>query len=137
MSSEFQRAYSVLKGYINREWDRIKAVEELQARDELETSLGTTSPSRPTVDSVRRDLDIVFDASHARKILAVDDKATFDQIQEAYNRLTERSSPEKFPAGSEEQSQAVRIQRKIHRAYKLLSEEFSLTERRFKSLEIE
>jgi len=133
--SDFQRAVNLVKGYVNREWERINAVELRDAREELDQipnyprASGQTAPEEPTV--------IVRDASHARRILGVGEGATYDEIKIAYEKLSEMSKVDQFTTGTVEHSRAVRIQRSIHTAYTTLIEEFSTTERRFKSLEID
>lgn len=128
--SEFQRAVGIIKGYVNNQWERINAVETLDARDELDAI--TPRPEPAVAPKV-----IVRDAAHARRILDVEEGASLQQVNKAYEELREKSKPEQFPAGSLEHSRAVRIQRSIHTAYNILSEEFSITEKRFQSLEID
>ncbi len=133
MSGEFQRAVGLVKGYVNREWERINAVETLDARSELD-DVSRNPSSRP--NRVEETV-IVRDAAHARRILDVAEGADYEAIKTAYENLSAQTKPEQFPAGTEEFSRATRIQRSIHTAYTLLIEEFGTTERRFKSLEID
>lgn len=122
----------MVKGYVNREWERINAVETLDARTELDSispKYSRTLSVEPTV--------IVRDAAHARRVLDVPEGADYSAIQAAYEKLKEISKPEQFTAGTEEYTRAMRIQRSIHTAYTLLIEEFTTTEKRFKSLEID
>lgn len=132
MSGELQRALGVMKGYVNREWERITAVEKMDAVTELDTAFS----SRPTTRAEEPAL-VVRDAAHARRILDVAEGSTYEEIKAAYDKLHELSKPDQFPAGTQEHSRAVRVQRSIHTAYRVLIEEFSTTEKRFKSLEID
>ena len=128
--SEFQRAVGIIKGYVNNQWERINAVETLDARDELDAITPRPEPAQPPKVIVR-------DAAHARRILDVPEGATIQMVNKAYEELREKSKPEQFPTGSLEYTRAVRIQRSIHTAHNILSEEFSITEKRFQSLEID
>ncbi len=132
--SDFQRAVNMVKGYVNREWERINAVEQRDAREELDQI-----PNYPRQNQAPQEEPtvIVRDASHARRILGVTEGATYDEIKVAYEKLSEMSKVDQFTTGTVEHSRAVRIQRSIHTAYTTLIEEFSTTERRFKSLEID
>ncbi|MBL8059930.1 MAG: J domain-containing protein [Chthonomonas sp.] len=128
--SEFQRAVGIIKGYVNQQWERINSVEILDARDELDSI--SPRPEPTTTPKV-----IVRDAAHARRILDVAEGASLQTVKKAYEELREKSKPEQFTTGSEEHTRAIRIQRSIHTAYTILSEEFSITEKRFQSLEID
>lgn len=128
--SEFQRAVGIIKGYVNQQWERINSVETMDAREELDSIAPRSAPQEPP-------LVIVRDAAHARRILDVPEGADLKSITKAYEELSAKSKPEQFPAGSQEHSRAVRIQRSIHTAYTILSETFTTTEKRFQSLEID
>lgn len=128
--SEFQRAVSIVKGYVNQQWERINNVETLDAREELDSISPRSAPETTP-------LVIVRDAAHARRILDVPEHADLRVIKNAYDELSAKSKPEQFPAGSQEYSRAVRIQRSIHTAFTILSESLSTTEKRFQSLEID
>lgn len=133
MSGEFKRAYSIVKGYVQREWERIDALERLSASEELKRSLSVPST---TPQAQQESVEFVRDAAHARRILDVTEGATYAEIEVAYQKLNEMSGPEQFAPGSEDYRRALKIQRSIHDAYRILIEEFSVTERRFRSIEI-
>ncbi len=73
----------------------------------------------------------------ARRVLGVTKDADFDTLRKAFERLNKRSDPAKFPDGSPEQMQAAEIQKRVHWAYRFLTDDISITEKRFRSLEIE
>jgi hypothetical protein len=130
-----RRAYDLMRGYVNREWDRIKGVEFESAERELQEAL-----EQPT----RRKLDLsVMDEStqlerqlRASKILGVPINAPYADIQKAFDRLKKRSDASNFPSGSVEAAQAIEIQRRVQWAYGVLTEGMDATERRFRTLEI-
>ena len=65
------------------------------------------------------------------------EKATFEEIRRAFDKLNKRSAPERFPINSPERTQAAEIQKRIHWAYQMLTESLGTTEKRFRSLELE
>jgi hypothetical protein len=130
-----KRAYNVLRGYVNREWERIKDLDRLYAEQELDDAMDlpaparTVEPSQPPVAVDRKE--------RARQLLGVGPEATFNEIRKAFERLNKRSDPAKFPAGSSAATQADDIQKRVNWAYQVLTENVDVTEKRFKSLEIE
>jgi hypothetical protein len=130
-----RRAYDLMRGYVNREWDRIKGVEFESAEQELQAALEQPTPRKlatPTNDETQI-LDRKLTAS---KILGVPINAPFADIQKAFDRLKKRSDASNFPSGSSEAAQAIEIQRRVQWAYGVLTEGMDITERRFRSLEI-
>lgn len=133
-----RRAYDILRGYVNREWDRIQGLERSDALRELEDSLDPASPEyRPTPRPKLEDVPPADAKTHARHILGVNDAADFEEIRGAFDKLSKRSDPSRFPEESAESRQAADIQRKIYWAYSVLTEDVDTTERRFRSLEID
>ncbi len=135
--SSGRRAYDLLRGYVNQEWERIRGVEGKDAEDELHEALRSNSvqfdrktTSEPAPAPVDPD-------AWARKILGVSANAEFTEIRAAFERLNSRSDPSKFPAGSQEAAQASEIQQRVRKAYAILSEGVDTTEKRFRSLEID
>jgi len=135
-----RRAYDILRGWVNHEWDRIREVERDLAEDELRHSMEVPMPSR----SVTREMTEAEVAAakedakaHARKLLGLENGATFEEIRKAFDRLNQRSDPAKYPNGSAEQKQAAEIQTRIHWAYTQLTDGVDSIEKRFRSLEIE
>ena len=131
-----KRAYDMLRGYVNHEWDRIQGVFEARAESELQESLdmpyrpaATAEPNAPVMTILTED--------RARQILGVQSDADFDGIQAAFEKLNQRSNPANFPVGSAEAKQAADIQRNVHQAYNLLTKDMDATERRFRSLDID
>lgn len=138
--SGIRRAYDIMRGYVNQEWDRIRGVDYENADQELENALRNpvnrkTSDDRYEVTT--RELSDVERPSYARKLLGVKEDATFAQIRKKFEQLNERADPNKFPSGSVEREQAILIQRRIAWAYQILTEKLDETEKRFRSLEIE
>ena len=123
-----RRAYDILRGYVNREWDRLQG-------DAAEAELDAPIVASPT--ETAGPLPAVLDVFQARGILGVTPTATFIEIKQAYLRLEERSDPAKFPSGSIEARKAGEIRQRVREAFALLSEHCDPTERRFGNLEIE
>jgi hypothetical protein len=134
-----RRAYDILRGWISHEWDRIREIEHDLAADELREAMDRpqSRPAPPVekteaqVEAERKDAQ-----AHARRLLGVPEKATFEEIRKAFDKLNKRSSPERFPANSSERTQAAEIQKRIHWAYQTLTEGMGSIEKRFRSLEI-
>jgi hypothetical protein len=137
---EARRAYDLLRGYVNREYDRIRGVDLDNAERELNDSLQgympprststppqTTPPAEPTASREDR----------ARRILGVNPDASFDDIRRSFERLNKRGDPSRFPAGSEERDHAASIQKSVQWAYGVLTANVDGLEKRFRSLEIE
>jgi hypothetical protein len=124
-----RRAYDVLRGYVNREWDRLQGDHERDALTELDAPL-TFRESAP-------ELPPIIDLPQARNILGVSADASFHEIRDAFRRIDERSDPAKFPTGSPEAAKAADIRRRVRDAFALLSEHSDPTERRFGTLEID
>jgi hypothetical protein len=131
-----RRAYDILRGYINNEWERIDRVFQQDAESELNESLEGPVPTVRRSETVESKL-VVDNEELARKILGVGSSASFEEIRAAYDRLNNRSNPSNFPDQSPEAQQAEKIQSRVQKAYRILSDKFDTTETRFKSLEIE
>lgn len=136
-----RRAYNVLRGYINQEWDRIQGVDQDKAWRELNEMVGgknAETAAREEMIAENRPTPATPEdkAAHARKLLGVAEDASFDDIRKAFERLTKRSDPKNFPDGSEEAKQAADIQKKVNWAFAILTEGMDATEKRFRSLEI-
>lgn len=133
--STTRRAYNLLRGYVNREWDRIQGVELDRAQDELGESLQAPSalPS-PEPTPPARELSA---EGKAQRILGVAPSDSFDQIRRTFERLNRRSDPNNFPAGSVERERAASIQKSVQWAYGILSKNVNPVEKRFRSLEID
>ncbi|HRK20762.1 MAG TPA: hypothetical protein PLX06_03095 [Fimbriimonadaceae bacterium] len=135
-----RRAYDILRGWVNHEWDRIREIERDLAEDELRQSMDDPTVTR-TVTREMTESEIAAakeDArAHARKLLGLSEGASFEEIRKAFDRLNQRSDPAKYPNGSAEQKQAAEIQTRIHWAYTQLTDGIDNVEKRFRSLEIE
>jgi hypothetical protein len=126
-----RRAYDLLRGYINREWDRIQGVEELDARRELDQA------SRVPDNAGLPPIENQDPMEKARRILGVAADANYETIRKAFERLHQRSDPSNFPDGSEEQRRAESIHKRVMWAYRTLSESVTSSEKRFRNLELE
>ncbi len=141
--SEAKRAYNMLRGYVNREWDRIKGLELAQAWQELDGRPGEAAePSNTSSETANGVTKIVIPEGTdikdaARQILGVNKEASFDDIRRAFEKLNRRSQPDQFAAGTEEADHALQLQRRIQWAYAVLTAETSDSEKRFRSLEID
>lgn len=134
-----KRAYNLLRAYVGREWDRIKSWERQNALEELEQTLPGSKAETGEV-SEKLVVYVPEGTTHeeaARQILGVAKDAPFVEVRKTYERLSKRADPARFVEGSPEQRQANEIQRKIHWAYKILTEHTSDAEKRFGSLEID
>jgi hypothetical protein len=134
-----RRAYDLLRGYVNREYDRIRGVDFEDAERELNDSLRgyvppkTTSPKpAPTPEE-----QIASREDRARRILGLNSGASFDEVRKAFERLNKRGDPSRFPADSVEREHAAAIQKSVQWAYGVLTANVDMIEKRFRSLEIE
>ncbi len=132
-----RRAYDLLRGYVNQEWERIRSVDESPEERELRESLEGTSIRVERTTVVQETYVQVDPTEWARKVLGVTAVADFAEIKKAFDRLYSRSDPSKFPAGSSEATQASEIQGRVQKAYAILTDSMDPTEKRFKSLEID
>ena len=132
-----RRAYDLLRGYVNQEWERIRSVDESPEERELRESLEGTSIRVERTTVVQETYVQVDPTEWARKVLGVTAVADFAEIKKAFDRLYSRSDPSKFPAGSSEATQASEIQGRVQKAYAILTDAMDPTEKRFKSLEID
>lgn len=130
--NEARRAYDLIRGYVNREWDRIQGLERLQAWRELEESRNPGSVVAEPVDLPPADTPAA-----ARQVLGISATAKFEEIRKAFETLNKKSDPTQFPAGSQEEKHAAEIQKRIHWAYRVLTDGTDETEKRFRSLEID
>lgn len=137
--STSKRAYNLLRSYVGREWDRIKSWERQSAIEELEETTPRAEPTSKS-DEERVVVYVPEGTTHeeaARQILGVAADASFAEVRKTFERLSKRADPSRFNEGTPERRQAHDIQRKIHWAYKILSESASEAEKRFGSLEID
>lgn len=144
--STAKRAYDALRGYVNREWERIQGVDDLSdAQRELNEAMDSPTPrprSGTSTTVVGFEDGVIFSTpmsqeAIARKTLGVEEGATFAEIRTSFERIVKRTDPANFPDGSPEASQAVEIHRRVHRAYGILTEGMDATEKRFRTLEID
>jgi hypothetical protein len=135
-----RRAYNLLRGYINREWDRIKSWEREDALRELGDDR-PTAPSPKADEEPEKTVVYIPEGSTreqaAAHILGISEKAPFPEIRHAFVKLSKRSDPANFTEGTPECDQARDIYKKVHWAYRVLTEKMSDSEKRFGSLEIE
>ena len=132
-----RRAYDMLRGYVNQEWERIRGVDDKDAEAELRESLSINAIKAERTEVITRPATPEEARTWAMKILGIADGSDFTEIRKAFERLNTRSDPTKFPVGSPEAKQAGEIQAKVRQAYTILTDEIDSTEKRFKSLEID
>jgi hypothetical protein len=137
------RAYDLLRGYINREYDRIRGVDFDDAERELNESLQGFTPTKktppppPTSKPAEEEPPLAPKEERARKILGLSPDCTFDDTRKAFEKLNKRGDPSRFPDGSVEREHAAAIQKSVQWAYGVLTANVDSIEKRFKSLEIE
>ncbi|MFN3728117.1 MAG: hypothetical protein ACK4XJ_00180 [Fimbriimonadaceae bacterium] len=131
-----KRAYSILRGYVHREWERLSKLEWLQAEQELDTP---TTPDASRVEIARKVVHIPPEErpAKARSVLGVGAEASFGEIRAAFERLEERCRPERFPENTLERLEAEDIYRNVHWAYQVLTENVDVLEKRFGTLEVD
>src|SRR5262245_43506673 len=110
-----------MRGYINREWDRIQGIERSDALQELDDALDASSPNYKITPRPKVEVPFADQEAYARQVLGVPEKADFEAIRHAFEKLCKRSDPARFPANSEEAHQAADIQKRIYWAYNLLT----------------
>ncbi|MBS1714448.1 MAG: J domain-containing protein [Armatimonadetes bacterium] len=135
--SEIRRAYDLLRGYINHEWDRIRSSDLDQYWQPKTNDARTGSDAGESVEAsepVSRPAD---PKAVARGILGVTEEAGLDDVRKAFDRLNKRSNPANFPEGSEEASMALKLQARVNWAYRTLTADIPSSELRFKSLELD
>ncbi len=142
LMGEGRRVYDLLRGYVNREYDRIRGVELDDAERELnETIRGTmppkTTPTSSNSMSTPQSEPVASREERARNILGVTSESNFDEIRRAFERLNKRGDPSRFPLGSAEREHAAAIQKSVQWAYGVLTVNVDAIEKRFRSLEIE
>ncbi len=132
--NEGKRAYDIMRGYVNQEWERIKSYDALSAERELQQAVDSPTPryAEPAQEVV-----ILDQKEKARRVLGVGENASFDEIRKSFEKLNKRSSASNFPEGSEEAKRAQEINRRVNIAYTILSDGVDSTEKRFRSLEID
>ncbi len=135
--STAKRAYDLLRGYVNREYDRIRGVELAEAERELYQSQDSPLPPRTIAVRPTPAPPAGSREDRARRVLGVSVGATFDDIRRAFERLNRRADPGNFPVASIERDQAGEIQRRVQWAYSVLTDHVDTMEKRFRSLEIE
>lgn len=142
--SEARRAYDLLRAFVGRESDRVK-----ETWAEFEKMLAETpspgskpSPSAPTASPAEPDPRLTAATPEdtrrvARRILGVEEGASFPEIRRAYEKISRRAKSENFPAGSDAAGQAQELLRRASWAYQALTKDMDATQKRFQSLEID
>ncbi len=135
-----RRAYDLLRGYVNREYDRIRGVDLDDAERELNESLRGYVPPKTTPVTTETQAEaepVLSKEERARRILGVGPEATFEEIRRSFEKLNKRGDPGRFPEGSSEREHAAAIQKSVQWAYSVLSVNVDSIEKRFRSLEID
>jgi len=135
--SSGRRAYDLLRGYVNQEWERIQGVDRKSALGELDSPADYAAVKVERTVTIEQEIVSSDPQDWARRILGVGPTADFSEIRKSFERLNTRSDPSKFPVDSPESRQASDIQRRVQRAYSILTDGIDSTEKRFKSLEID
>lgn len=125
-----------MRAFVNREWERLKGLDMIEALRELDTpsSRQEIEPKAPLEPKLPVEMD---HATAARNILGVTEKDGFDQVHQAFERISRSTQPGTFDEGSAESEHAQLLLRRATWAYNYLTKDLSSTEKRFRSLEIE
>jgi len=127
-------------------WDRAQAkIAALDAQRELKSTAETppaapVAPIQPKVSSVAGQQPTGSQSQStiaaAYQILGIPAGSNIEAVRDAYQKLTARAAPDRFPAGSKEQAEAQRIERRACAAYMMLADALSPADDRFDRLEI-
>lgn len=143
--SEVKRAINygrAMVGHFKQEWDRVSAVDAIDAERELNEALEgpvvTKTPATTPATAATSQPDAQLPPiEQARKILGVTSETGFSETKKIYERILKRADPTRFPEGSLEAAQAATLRRRVEWAYHVIAESVDATERRFGSLEID
>jgi len=129
-----RRAYDILRGHVNQEWERLQGLDAFAGQG---STAAATAPDMEPTEPTPRPTPKVDPHLRATAVLGVSVGTPFNEIREAFLRLEKRSDPENFPENSPERARAREIQKEIRWAYGVLTENVDPTEKRFGSLEID
>ncbi|MBZ0213105.1 MAG: hypothetical protein K8H99_04830 [Nitrospirae bacterium] len=149
-----RRFYDLARAHVNSEWDRLKDLDifdkindglhrsdaqaELNASTQPGAEAGSVAFERIEYQVEKR---VVTDPEEkrqiARSVLGVGAEAQYEEIREAFERLSRRANPSNFPENTSERKHAQELHRRVHLAYQTLTENMDSTERRFKNLELD
>lgn len=140
--NEAKRAYDLLRGYINREWDRISQVEWADAARELILPSGEPKASETPAEAAKATdtkpaTPSIPVEEQARQILGVTAETPFADIRKAYEKLIKRSDEHNFEAGTPDAEKASALRQRVAWAYAVLTQHVNDVDKRFGSLEIE
>lgn len=136
-----KRVSRLMKAYLSHHWERISALiqeeeQEAQARQEALRELENLPPSsRPTPSPPNQDRD--SEISRAYRTLGLEVGASLGLVRRAYQELTQRANPERFPEGSVERARAEQIHARIERAYQTLLQHLDHSSARFRNLDLD
>jgi hypothetical protein len=92
-----------------------------------------SSTETPIARMSPRPSNTMVDAAY--QIIGVPAGSSFETVRQSYQKLKERASPDRFPAGSPDQVKARDIERRINAAYMTLMDALAPSEDRFDRLE--
>ena len=101
-----------------------------------ETGVAPASATSPTAPAPAKGVETDPNAADFR-ILGVPVGSDLPTVQAAYERLSRRCDPRRFPEASAEQKEAERILARVNTAYDALRKRLDPTENRFGKLELE
>lgn len=148
-----RRAYTVIKGFVNREWERLFESEDEDARREVLTTWAESGKedgdakvihlervsdgSRAPAISALQQPSKVDTVAKSRGVLGVQEKSSIEEIYKAYMSLIDRCNPSRFPDGSQEAFRANQIRIRVLEAYRTLTDHVDTTELRFRSIDLD
>ncbi|CUU08021.1 DnaJ domain-containing protein [Armatimonadetes bacterium GBS] len=138
-----KRVTRLMKAYLNHHWERIEAIireqeQEAQARAEAlqELERPATSESAPPSSSAKP-AAAESEISRAYRTLGLEEGADLSRVRRAYQELSRRAHPERFPEGSPERARAEQIHTQIEWAYRTLLAHLDQSAARFRNLDLD
>ena len=95
---------------------------------------GAISP--PNTLSSQSTAGVVDPLAEHYRLLGLDPGSDYATVQAVYEKLLSRCRQDRFPAGSQEASEAQDIEHRLEATYRILREHLDPTARRFEMLEI-
>lgn len=139
-----KRVTRLMKAYLNHHWERIEALireheQEAQARAEAleELERPATRDAVPTPSSAQPAASAESEIRRAYRTLGLEEGADLSRVRRAYQELSRRAHPDRFPEGSPERARAEQIYTQIEWAYRTLLVHLDQSAARFRNLDLD